>query len=133
MLEVTGRVTTVLECPAVKEETAAGTIGTSVGHEAFSICRKADEYTITVDTHGKILWKSNEADGYPVISIVTEDVSKEYLDSDGSRLSWIASGKGHIDLRRAVEILNEEFGVSVWLSLAGGAYLRRIRRSRFGG
>ena len=38
--KLSGRVTTVLECPAVKEETAAGTIGTSVGHEAFPFAGK---------------------------------------------------------------------------------------------
>lgn len=121
--KLSGRVTTVLECPAVKEEVAAGKSGTPVGHEAFSVCRKADEYTITVDTHGKILWKSNEADGYPVISIVTEDVSEEYLDSlTAQGISWIASGKGHINLRRAVEILCEEFGVER-LAIVGGGHI----------
>lgn len=121
--KLSGRVTTVLECPAVKEETAAGTTGTPIGHEALYVCRKADEYTITADTHGKILWKSNEADGHPVISIVTEDVSKEYLDSlTGQGISWIAPGKGHIDLRRAVEILCEEFGVER-LAIVGGGHI----------
>lgn len=121
--KLSGRVTTVLECPAVKEEVAAGKSGTPVGHEAFSVCRKADEYTITVDTHGKIRWKSNEADGHPLISIVSEEVSEEYLDSlTAQGISWIASGKGHIDLRRAVEILNEEFGVER-LAIVGGGHI----------
>lgn len=121
--KLSGRVTTVLECPAVKEETAASTTGTPVGHEAFFVCRKADEYAITVDTHGKIRWKSNEADGHPVISIVTEDVSEEYLDSlTAQGISWIASGKGHINLRRAVEILCEEFSVER-LAIVGGGHI----------
>lgn len=121
--KLSGRVTTVLECSAVKEEVAAGKSGTPVGHEAFSVCRKADEYTITVDTHGKIRWKSNEADGHPLISIVSEDVSEEYLDSlTAQGISWIASGKGHINLRRAVEILCEEFGVER-LAIVGGGHI----------
>ena len=121
--KLSGRVTAVLECSAVKEETAAGTTGTPVGHEAFSVCRKADEYTITVDTHGKIRWKSDESDGHPVISIVTEDVSEEYLDSlTAQGISWIASGKGRIDLRRAVEILYEHFGVER-LAVVGGGHI----------
>lgn len=121
--KLSGRVTTVLECPAVKEEVAVGKSGTPVGHEAFSVCRKADEYTITVDTHGKIRWKSNEADGHPLISIVSEDVSEEYLDSlTAQGISWIASGKGHINLRRAVEILCEEFGVER-LAIVGGGHI----------
>lgn len=72
--KLTGRVTSVLECPAVKGETEDGYIGNPIGHEAFSVCKKSDEYSITVDSKGKILWKSNEDDGHPVISIVTEDV-----------------------------------------------------------
>lgn len=121
--KLSGRVTTVLECPAAKAETAAGTAGTPVGHEAFSVCRKADEYAITVDTHGRILWKSDEADGHPIISIVTEEVSQEYLDSlTDQGISWIASGKGSIDLRRAVEILCEEFGVER-LAIVGGGHI----------
>lgn len=119
--KLSGRVTTVLECPAVKEETVAFTTGAPIGHEAFFVCRKADEYAITVDTHGKIHWKSDEADGHPIISIVTEEVSKEYLDSLRAQgISWIASGKGRIDLRRAVEILNEEFGVERLVVVGGG-------------
>lgn len=120
---MSGRVTTVLECPAVKEDKAAYTTGTPIGHEAFFVCRKADEYTITVDTHGKIHWKFNEAEGHPVISIVTEEVSKEHLDSlTAQGISWVASGKGHIDLQSAVEILCEEFGVER-LAIVGGGHI----------
>lgn len=121
--KLTGRVTSVLECPAVKEETATPTNGTPIGHESFFVACKADEYSITVDTHGKILWKSNEADGHPVISILTEEVSKEYLETLTSQgISWIAVGKGHIDLSRAVEILNKEFGVER-LAIVGGGHI----------
>lgn len=121
--KLSGRVTTVLECPAVEEETAAGATGTPVGHESFSVSRKADEYAIAVDTHGRILWKSNEADGHPVISIVAEEVSKDYLDSlTDQGISWIAAGKGRIDLRRAAEILYEQFGVER-LAIVGGGHI----------
>lgn len=37
--KLSGRVTTVLECSAVKKETAADKSGTPVGHEAFSVCQ----------------------------------------------------------------------------------------------
>ena len=120
--KLSGRVTSVLECPAVESEREADN-SNPIGNETFSVCKKADEYTIVVDTHGKILWKYNEADGHPVISILSEDVSKEYLDSlTAHGISWIATGKGHIDLLRAVEILNEQFGVER-LAIVGGGHI----------
>lgn len=119
--KLSGRITTVLECPAVKGEITPASHGTPIGHEAFSVCEKADEYTIAVDTHGRIQWKSNEADGHPVISIVSENVAKEYLDAlTAQGISWIAAGKEHIDLRRAVEILYAEFGVKCLAVVGGG-------------
>lgn len=121
--KLSGRITTVLECPAVEGETTPVSHGTPIGHEAFSVCWKADEYTIAVDTHGRIQWKSNEADGLPVISIVSENVAKEYLDTLTTQgISWIAAGKEHIDLRRAVEILYAEFGVKR-LAIVGGGHI----------
>lgn len=121
--KLSGRITTMLECPAVKGDTTLASHGTPIGHEAFSVCEKAEEYTIAVDTHGRILWKSNEADGLPVISIVSENVAKEYLDALTTQgISWIAAGKEHIDLRRAVEILYAEFGVKR-LAVVGGGHI----------
>lgn len=121
--KLSGRVTTVLECPAVEEEAESGADGMPIGHEAFSVHKRADEYMITVDTHGKILWKSNETDGHPVISIVTEEVSKEYLDSlTDQGISWIATGKKRIDLPRAMELLCEQFGIKR-LAIVGGGHI----------
>lgn len=121
--KLSGRVTAALECTAVKEETASGAEGTPVGHEAFNVGAKADEYTIVVDTRGRLLWQSAEADGLPILTIVTEDVSEEYLDSlTAQGISWIASGIGRIDLRRAMDILRTEFGVER-LAIVGGGHI----------
>lgn len=76
--KLSGRVTTVLESDAVEKATE-GSEGRPIGHEAFHVAEKADEYTIAVDTYGKIQWKKNEADGHPLLSILSEDVSEEYL------------------------------------------------------
>lgn len=66
--KLSGRVTTVLESDAVEKATE-GSEGRPIGHEAFHVAEKADEYTIAVDTYGKIQWKKNEADGHPLLSI----------------------------------------------------------------
>lgn len=47
----------------------------------------------------------------------------DYLDKlTAQGVSWIATGKEHINLRRAVEILNEEFGVER-LAVVGGGHI----------
>jgi len=120
--KLSGRVTTVLESDAVEKATE-GSEGRPIGHEAFHVAEKADEYTIAVDTYGKIQWKKNEADGHPLLSIMSEDVSEEYLEAlTDQGISWITAGKGCIDLRRAVEILHEQFGVER-LAVVGGGHI----------
>lgn len=44
--------------------------------------------------------------------MTSEDVSKEYIDClNGHNISWIAAGKEHVDLKRAMEVLADEFGI----------------------
>lgn len=119
--KLSGRVTTVLECTAVKGEFPEGNTANPINREAYNMARKSEEYSIVVDTRGKIDWKDAEADGFPLITIVSEDVSKDYLDELTSQgISWISAGKGRIDLRRAVEILNEKFGIGKIAVVGGG-------------
>lgn len=83
----------MLESDAVEKATE-GSEGRPIGHEAFHVAEKADEYTIAVDTYGKIQWKKNEADGHPLLSILSEDVSEEYLEAlTDQGISWITAGK----------------------------------------
>lgn len=56
----------------------------------------------------------------PYLILTSEQVSQEYLRYlDGQNISWIACGKGKIDLPRACGILAEEFGVKR-MSIVGG-------------
>lgn len=120
--KLSGRVTAVLECSAVKEENVS-VDSDSIGNEAYHIATTSDEYTIIVDTNGKIVWKNNMADGYPVLTIVSENVSKTYLDSlTAQGISWIATGKSRIDLNRAMELLHDKFGVER-LAIVGGGHI----------
>ncbi len=55
--------------------------------------------------------------------IACEDCPKEYFDTlDRQGISWIAVGKNRIDLPKAMDILNTEFGVER-IVLAGGGHI----------
>lgn len=69
--KLSGRVTTALECPAVKEAAATPVPGNAAGQESVYVSQTSDEYTIIVDTYGKLYWQANEADGYPLLCLVT--------------------------------------------------------------
>lgn len=118
--KLSGRVTAALENTALKEE-AGETTGIPVGVESVNVATSSDEYNIVVDTRGRLRWQANEADGHPLLCIVSEEVSNEYLQSLREQgISWIATGKGHIDMERAAQLLHERFGVERMAVVGGG-------------
>lgn len=91
------------------------------GQEGFSKKADAAGYEVIVDTHGKLLWPDAAGMSKPYLIITSEDVTKEYLEYlDQQNISWIACGKDHVDLVRAVEILAEQFGVER-MGIVGGS------------
>ncbi len=81
------------------------------GKEGFYRAGSPAVYEIIIDTKGRLLWDHRAGDDSLLI-ITSEDASREYLDYlTAHRISWIATGKGHEGLPRAMEILAEEFGV----------------------
>ena len=91
------------------------------GQQGFSKQADAEGYEVIVDTHGKLLWPDASGMQKPYLIMTSEDVTKEYLQYlDQQHISWIACGKGQVDLERAVEILAEEFGVER-MGIVGGA------------
>lgn len=94
-----------------------------VGEECFNIAIRTKGYIIAIDTKGRLKWPHNQFDGMPLLVITSEDCPKEYLDTLTKQyISWIAVGKGSIDLKRAMEILRAEFGIER-LSVTGGGYI----------
>ena len=92
----------------------------AIGEECFNVAIQTRGYIIAIDTIGKLKWPHNQFDGMPLMVITSEDCPKEYLDTLTKQyISWIAVGKGSIDLKRAMEILRTEFGVER-LSVTGG-------------
>lgn len=91
--------------------------------ESVFVAEESDAYMVSVDTYGRLRWESNEIDGVPLVCIVSEKVSEEYLETlRAQQISWIAVGKENIDLCRAMEILCERFGV-MRLGLLGGGHI----------
>ena len=91
-----------------------------IGEECLNIAIHTKGYIIAIDTMGKLKWPHNQFDGMPLLVITSEDCPKEYLDTLSRQyISWIATGKGSIDLKRAMEILRAEFGIER-LSVTGG-------------
>lgn len=115
---VSGRVTAELEMAESGEFHAKNT--ESYGKEGFSKKADATGYEVIIDTNGKLLWPDASGMANPYLIVTSEKVSKEYLDYlDGQNISWIACGKEHVDLTRAVEILAEKFGVER-MGIVGG-------------
>ena len=93
---------------------------TPVKNDCFSKKADADGYEIVVDTKGTLLWPDDSNSEKPVLIITSRAVSKEYLDYlDERNISWIVSGENRIDLKNAVSVLAEEFGVER-MAVVGG-------------
>ena len=120
--KLTGKTTAALECSAVSGEIANPVLKPE-SHESFHIATKSDEYTIMMDTKGSLRWGDPVADSHPVLCICSGNVSDPHLvDMRAKGISWIATGDGHIDLARAMEILRNDFGISR-VAIVGGGYL----------
>lgn len=122
-----------LDCPSLLEgrvtsehyhaekEPFVPTENKPVGHSSTHVAVRSDAYMIAVDTRGRLRWPSPEIDGVPLLCIVSEQVSEEYLDLlREQEISWICAGKESIDLPQAMEMLREQFGVERLAILGGG-------------
>lgn len=112
-----GRVTAELEM-ADKEKFSAKN-NEIIGTESFSKKLSEEGYNVVTDTMGTLLW-NNYSEERPLLIITSEQAKKEYFDYLNSKnISWIACGKEKINIKRAMEILKEEFNIHR-LAVAGG-------------
>lgn len=117
--QLEGRVT--MEHYSASKEPFIANDPTPFGMTSVHKAVDSDEYIVTVDTHGRLRWPASEIDGVPLVCIVSEQVSQEYLEMlKSQRISYICIGHEAIDLPRAMEILYEEFGVKRMAVLGGG-------------
>ena len=116
---VSGKVTAQLEMSLPGE--FHGEHAEPIAKEVFSKKKKAEGYEIVVDTCGTLLWEDSDEEERPLLILMSEKASQEYLEYlDGRHISWITCGKERVDLKRACEILVEEFGVERMAVVGGG-------------
>lgn len=117
---VEGKVTLQLHVTGFAPYTPAD--ATPVGREEIHVACRADAYAVSVDSAGTLLWTAeNCREERPRLCLVSERAPREYLTRlRALGLSYIATGKEQVDLRRAVEILAEHFGVKRMAVVGGG-------------
>ncbi len=116
-----GRVT--MEHYSAAKEPFVPTTHKPIGRTDAYVARESDAYMVSVDTHGRLQWASNHIDGTPLLCIVSEQASEEYLETlRRQEISWIAAGKERINLAKAMELLYGRFGVKR-LALVGGGHI----------
>ena len=116
---VSGRVTAELEM--AEPGTFVPKNNEIYGQEGFSKKADAAGYEIIVDTKGKLLWPDASHMEKPYLILTSKNVTKEYLQYlDGQHISWIACGEDQVDLKRASEILFEQFHVER-MGIVGGS------------
>lgn len=84
---------------------------------------KGKSYAVAVDTHGKLAWGSGEAEGDPIVEVLTTGVPDGYLAflrDKGISYLFAGSRAGQPDLPLALSKLREQFGVKTLLLEGGG-------------
>ncbi len=90
-----------------------------IGKETWFVSGRYDTYSVSADTRGTLLWENGVEPNH--ICMMSEKAPAQYLDYLKSlEISYIAVGKEGIDLRRAMEILHDEFGVERVPVVGGG-------------
>lgn len=96
---------------------------TPYGKEGFGKNTTGSSYNVIVDTKGKLKWGDDASSSWPHLIITSESSPKEYINYLNSHhVSWIAAGKDQIDLKRAMEIAGEQFGIKR-LAVVGGGHI----------
>lgn len=94
---------------------------TPIGKTAFHKASEEPGYAVALDTKGRLCWPGHMHDGKPLLVVTSEDCPREYHDTLIRQcISWIAVGKGRIDLKEMLEILNREFNVDRMAVVGGG-------------
>lgn len=116
---ICGRVTAKLEMSLAGEFESK--VQKPIGKELFHKAINSDNYEVVLDTKGTLLWPRQEENTKPLLIITSENVTKEYLEYlDNQNISYIVSGKEHINLERALDILYKEFNIKRCVLVGGG-------------
>lgn len=112
--------TTMEEHFAAKEAFVSKT-NKPAGAQPVFVAKKAESYAIAVDTTGKLRWASNDLSGDHLICVLSEQATDDYLEMlRAAKISYVVAGAKAVDLRRAMELLGEHFGIRRLLLEGGG-------------
>ena len=118
---VSGRVTAELEMAAGRWAAADPASYGKPGFSRVAGTDGASGYEIVFDTHGVLAWDAGGAYARPVLVDTSEQAPADYLAYlEKQGISWIACGKGRIDVAAAVDVLAREFGVKRMAVVGGG-------------
>jgi len=92
-----------------------------IPREDFVAPHDAESYAIAIDPSGKLTWRSNDIDGEHVITILTKEVSDDYLGFLQSKgISYLFGGQSKINLPSVLQRLRSRFGIKKLLLEGGG-------------
>lgn len=117
--QIMGRVTMQMHFAA--PEPFAAHDATPIGRRDLYKAVSSKGYTVAVDTLGRLTWAGAECDGRPLIVLTSEDCAREYHDTlTRQGISWVAVGRGKIDMKSAFEALGDVFGIERIAGTGGG-------------
>lgn len=89
--------------------------------QTFIANREAGRAMLVIDPQGKIKYEDNKADGDDIITILSEQVSEDYLTFLREKgISYLFAGADGKDIAGAMETLGTEFGMTKILLEGGG-------------
>ena len=95
--------------------------GEPIAREDFIAPHDAGSYAIAIDPHGRLRWTANNIDGEHVITVLTENVSDDYLAFLRTKgVSYLFGGRSKVDLARVLRKLKKQFAIETLLLEGGG-------------
>ncbi|MBS0995407.1 dihydrofolate reductase family protein [Gluconobacter cerinus] len=90
-------------------------------HVSEAAKRRTGRLAVVVDPKGKLRYESDNADGDPIITILSEQVADTYLyELQATGISYLFAGEEGKDLGHAMNSLRSDFGVETLLVEGGG-------------
>lgn len=92
-----------------------------IGKELVSRKKESSSYQIIADTKGTLLWPDDRDNTSPLIILLSKKAGKDYLGYlDQQNISYIVCGEEKIDLKKACDILYQDFKIRRMAIVGGG-------------
>ena len=112
---------TTMQLHFAEKKLFASKTSKKAGPRPVHVARRARNYAISIDTHGKLRWADSDIDGDHLICVVSERAPEDYLAMLHAKdISYIVSGKQSVNLTKAVDLLGRYFGIKRLLLEGGG-------------